>query len=102
VWVDGERFLTGEFFNHFHADRHRHGTPLHPWQAGLWPGWGWRGISGIEQAMRAMAYLQLDSLQIIARSHNIKLHSHVLEYASGMWEVLACQQRTLALQDFLG
>ncbi|MEP7188078.1 MAG: crosslink repair DNA glycosylase YcaQ family protein [Roseiflexaceae bacterium] len=60
---------------------------------GLWPGRRWRGIAGAEQAMRAMEYLQLDPLQIIARSHDIKLHSRVLDYTPGMWEDLAYQQR---------
>jgi uncharacterized protein len=43
--------------------------------------------------MRAMEYLQLDPLQIIARSHDIKLHSRVLDYTPGMWEDAAYQQR---------
>jgi uncharacterized protein YcaQ len=60
---------------------------------GLWPGRRWRGIEGTEQAMRAMEYLQLDPLQIIARSQDIKLHSRVLDYTPGMWEDLAYQQR---------
>src|SRR5690349_11231341 len=60
---------------------------------GLWPGRRWRGISGTEQAMQEMEYLQLDPLQIIARSHDIKLHSRVLDYTPGMWEELAYQQR---------
>src|SRR5574341_1768190 len=60
---------------------------------GLWPGRRWRGIRGTEQAMRAMEYLQLDPLQIIARSHDIKLHSRVLDYTPGMWEDVAYQQR---------
>src|SRR5215213_6665671 len=60
---------------------------------GLWPGRRWRGTDGTEQAMRAMEYLQLDPLQIIARSHDIKLHSRVLDYTPGMWEDLAYQQR---------
>jgi uncharacterized protein len=60
---------------------------------GLWPGRRWRGIEGTEQAMRAMEYLQLDPLQIIARSHDITLHSRVLDYTPGMWEDLAYQQR---------
>ncbi len=60
---------------------------------GLWPGRRWRGIAGTEQAMRAMEYLQLDPLQIIARSHDITLHSRVLDYMPGMWEDLAYQQR---------
>jgi uncharacterized protein YcaQ len=60
---------------------------------GLWPGRRWRGIAGAEQAMRAMEYLQLDPLQIIARSQDIKLHSRVLDYTPGIWEDLAYGQR---------
>ncbi len=60
---------------------------------GLWPGRRWRGIEGTEQAMRAMEYLQLDPLHIIARSQDITLHSRVLDYTPGMWEDLAYQQR---------
>jgi uncharacterized protein YcaQ len=60
---------------------------------GLWPGRRWRGIQGTEQAIRAMEYLQLDPLQIIARSQDIKLHSRVLDYNPGMWEDVTYQQR---------
>src|SRR3712207_6416252 len=60
---------------------------------GLWPGRRWRGIAGAEQAMRAIEYLQLDPLQIIARSHDITLASRVLDYIPGMWEDLAYRQR---------
>ncbi len=60
---------------------------------GLWPGRRWRGIKGTEQAMRAMEHLQLDPLQIIARSQDITLHSRVLDYTPGMWERVAYQQR---------
>jgi uncharacterized protein len=61
---------------------------------GLWPGRRWRGIAGTEAAMRAMEYLQLDPLQILARSQDIALHSRVLDYTPGLWEELAYQQRT--------
>jgi len=60
---------------------------------GLWPGRRWRGIEGTEQAMRAMEYLQLDPLNILARSQDIQLHSRVLDYTPGLWEDLAYQQR---------
>src|SRR5512143_2377268 len=60
---------------------------------GLWPGRRRRGLKGAEQAMRAMEYLQLDPLQIIARSQDIKLHSRVLDYTPGMWEDVAYRQR---------
>jgi uncharacterized protein len=60
---------------------------------GLWPGRRWRGIRGTEQAMRAMEYLQLDPLQIVARSHDIKLYSRVLDYKPGLWENLTYTKR---------
>jgi uncharacterized protein YcaQ len=60
---------------------------------GLWPGRRWRGGAGTAQAMRTMEYLQLDPLQIIARSHDIKLHSRVLDYKPGLWEEATYQQR---------
>ncbi len=60
---------------------------------GLWPGRRWRGIEGTEAAMRDIEYLQLDPLQIIARSQDIALHSRVLDYTPGLWEELAYQQR---------
>src|SRR5919202_2448716 len=60
---------------------------------GLWPGRRWHGIEGTEQAMRAMEYLQLDPLHITARSHDITLHSRVLDYTPGMWEDVTYQQR---------
>ena len=60
---------------------------------GLWPGRRWRGFDGTTQAMQAMEYLQLDPLQIIARSQDIALHSRVLDYQPGRWEVVTYQQR---------
>ena len=60
---------------------------------GLWPGRRWRGSAGTEQAMLAIEYLQLDPLNIIARSQDITLHSRVLDYTPGMWEDVTYQQR---------
>jgi uncharacterized protein YcaQ len=60
---------------------------------GLWPGRRWRGMAGTEQAMREMEYLQLDPLQIIARSQDIKLYGRVLDYTPEMWEEVTYQQR---------
>lgn len=60
---------------------------------GLWPGRRWRGLAGAEQAMRAMEYLQLDPLQIIARSQDLTLHSRVLDYTPEMWETAAYSER---------
>lgn len=60
---------------------------------GLWPGRRWQGIEGATQAMRAVDLLQLDPLQIIARSQDIQLHSRVLDYEPGMWEEAAYERR---------
>jgi len=60
---------------------------------GLWPGQRWRGLAGVAGAMREMEYLQLDPLQIIARSHDIQLHSRVLDYKPGQWEDVTYGQR---------
>jgi uncharacterized protein YcaQ len=60
---------------------------------GLWPGRHWRGVKGTVQAMRAIDYLQLDPLQIIARSQDLLLHSRVLDYKPGMWEDAAYKKR---------
>ncbi len=60
---------------------------------GLWPGRRWRGLKGTEQAMRAIEYLQLDPLQVIARSHDLTLHSRVLDYKPGLWERVTYRKR---------
>ncbi len=60
---------------------------------GLWPGRRWRGLKGTEQAMRSIEYLQLDPLQIVARSQDIQLHSRVLDYKPGMGEEVTYRQR---------
>jgi uncharacterized protein YcaQ len=60
---------------------------------GLWPGRRWRGAAGIARAMRSMEYLQLDPLQIIARSQDITLHSRVLETVPELWEDVTYRQR---------
>ena len=60
---------------------------------GLWPGRRWRDLKGTERAMRAMEYLQLDPLQIIARSQDIALYSRVLGYTPGLWEEATYRKR---------
>lgn len=60
---------------------------------GLWPGRRWVGESGTDAAMRAMEHLQLDPLQVVARSQDIALHSRVLGYRPGDWENHAYERR---------
>jgi uncharacterized protein len=47
---------------------------------GLWPGRRWRGKKGTAQAIRECEAVQLDPLNITARSQDIVLHSRVLDY----------------------
>src|SRR5215469_13327584 len=60
---------------------------------GLWPGRRWRGKRGVERAMRAMEFLQLDPLQVVARSQDIALYGRVVDYAPGAWEELCYKDR---------
>ncbi len=47
---------------------------------GLWPGRRWKGKKGTTQAIRACEAVQLDPLNIFARSQDTVLHSRVLDY----------------------
>jgi len=47
---------------------------------GLWPGRRWKGKKGTAQAIRSCEAVQLDPLNIFARSQDIVLHSRVLDY----------------------
>jgi len=60
---------------------------------GLWPGRRWRGLEGTEQAMRAIEHLQLDPLVVIARAHDLILHSRVIGYRLDDWAVLTYGER---------
>jgi uncharacterized protein len=60
---------------------------------GLWPGRRWRGIRGVEQAMRAMEHLQLDPLQVIARAQDLALQGRVIDYRQDDWARLTYEKR---------
>ncbi len=62
-------------------------------RGGLWPGRRWRGLDGAEQAMRAIEHLQLDPLVVIARAHDLILHSRVTDYRQDDWAKLTYEQR---------
>ena len=47
---------------------------------GLWPGRRWKGKKGTAEALRACEAVQEDPLVVVARSHDIVLHSRVLDY----------------------
>jgi len=48
---------------------------------GLWPGRRWQGAAGAAQAMREGVVVQIDPLNMIARSHDLALHSRVADYS---------------------
>lgn len=47
---------------------------------GLWPGRRWRGKQGTAQALRIIEAVQMDPLNVVARSHDIVLWGRVLDY----------------------
>ena len=47
---------------------------------GLWPGRRFSGKEGVAAALRQMDALQLDPLNVVARSQDITLHGRVLDY----------------------
>lgn len=60
---------------------------------GLWPGRRWSGPEGTAQAMRTVEHLQLDPLNITARSQDLMLHARVADYEPESWQKLAYGQR---------
>lgn len=57
-------------------------------QQGLWPGRRWRGRDGVLQAIRANAVIQIDPLNVVARSHDIVLYGRVLDYRPDLLDTL--------------
>ncbi len=47
---------------------------------GLWPGRRWAGEAGLADALRACEAMQMDPLNVVARSHDIALWGRVRDY----------------------
>ncbi len=62
-------------------------------RGGLWPGRRWQGLDGAGAAMRAMEDLQLDPLVVVARAHDLALHSRVVDYTIDDWAILTYERR---------
>ena len=60
---------------------------------GLWPGRRWKSKTGTAKAIRACEAVQLDPLNIFARSQDIVLHSRVLEYKPEYLYQVAYEER---------
>ena len=60
---------------------------------GLWPGRRFRGLRGLDPAIRAMGGLQLDPLNIVARSQHIAMYGRVLDYRQEQLHKAAYEKR---------
>ena len=60
---------------------------------GLWPGRRWAGQAGAAEALRAVELVQMDPLNIVARSHELVLHSRVADYQLGDLDALMYRDR---------
>jgi len=60
---------------------------------GLWPGRRWKGRKGTAQAINSCEAVQLDPLNVVARSQDIVLHSRVLDYKPDYLHQVAYKDR---------
>ena len=60
---------------------------------GLWPGRRWKGKKGTIEAINTCEALQLDPLNVAARSQDIVLHSRVLDYKPEYLYKVAYEER---------
>jgi len=60
---------------------------------GLWPGRRWKGMKGTTQAIRTCEAVQLDPLNVVARSQDIVLHSRVIDYKPELLYKVAYDER---------
>jgi uncharacterized protein YcaQ len=60
---------------------------------GLWPGRRWAGLEGTAEALRAAEAVQMDPLNVVARSHDIVLWSRVSGYRPEYLEKLLYDER---------
>ncbi|HZY42580.1 MAG TPA: crosslink repair DNA glycosylase YcaQ family protein [Anaerolineae bacterium] len=60
---------------------------------GLWPGRRWQGAAGTAQALRYCEAVQIDPLCVVARNHDLTLHSRVIDYQPEQLDQLLYQAR---------
>jgi uncharacterized protein len=60
---------------------------------GLWPGRRWAGLEGTIEALRTAEAVQMDPLNVVARSHDIVLWSRVVGYQPEFLDRLLYQER---------
>lgn len=62
-------------------------------QQGLWPGRRFKGLNGVGTALHQMEALQLDPLNIVARSQEIAMYGRVLDFKPGQLYQMAYEKR---------
>ncbi|HEX3053504.1 MAG TPA: crosslink repair DNA glycosylase YcaQ family protein [Aggregatilineaceae bacterium] len=62
---------------------------------GLFPGRRWMGASGVLQAIQSGSIVQVDPLNVVARSHDIVLYGRVLDYTPAQLDTLLYTNRAL-------
>ena len=60
---------------------------------GLWPGRRWQGFEGTAQALRCCEAVQVDPLCVVARNHDLTLHSRVIDYEPEQLDQWLYQER---------
>jgi uncharacterized protein YcaQ len=60
---------------------------------GLWPGRRWIGSPGTAAALRTVEAVQIDPLVVVARNHDLVLHSRVIDYQPDQLEQLLYGER---------
>ena len=60
---------------------------------GLWPGRRFQGVEGTATALNQMDALQLDPLNVIARSQDIMMYGRVLDYRPELLHQVAYEER---------
>ncbi len=60
---------------------------------GLWPGRRWKGKEGTALALHSIEAVQVDPIQVLARSHDLVLHSRVLDYDPRDLDCLLYEER---------
>lgn len=62
-------------------------------QQGLWPGRRWAGEDGTAAALREIGSVQMDPLNVVARSHHLALWGRVADYQTGHLDTLLYEKR---------
>src|SRR5579884_13781 len=60
---------------------------------GLWPGRRWAGKEGTARALRQAEAVQIDTINVVARSHDLALWSRVVDYRPEYLDSLLYQER---------